>query len=254
MIALTLPAPELPPGAPQIEQPLELKLPAIVFDDGIEATDAEAQNVGTHVYRIGPGGEELWNETERRWAEVPDDLDGLPPLPLTYKAGDPFPWQGMLVAIGQKDKDGNPRFEVAAGGEPRYRLRTYARFQRDGGDYAGLSIPSADIEFVRGAEKQRFGVQMTPGDPQLAETVRIQLKSASLAPAGYVEIRAAGGAAVEIGNFDPAGAPLAVVQLAPDGSIRLQPAAGMKVVLAGDLEARRIRYLSSDGTTTKDLA
>lgn len=254
MIPLTVPPPELswaPPGAPQLEQPVDVKLAAIHFADGIEAADADAQKVGAYVYRLGSGGEELWNETEQRWGEVPADPAALPPVPLMYKAGDPLPWQGMLIAIGQKDKDGNQRFDKAAGGEPRYRLRAYGSFKRDGVDYAGLSDPSPELAFVSGLENQRFGVLMTPEQPAPTETVRIQLKNASLAPAGYLEIRTTGGQQVEIANCDASGNKVASVLLAADGTISFE---GQKIVLNGDLEARRIRYLSSDGVTTKDLA
>jgi hypothetical protein len=258
MTPLTVPPPELswkPPGPPQIEQPVELKLPALRFEDGIEAAEADMQKVGAYVYRYGPAGEELWNETEQRWGDAGVDPAALPPVPFVYKAGEPLPWQGTLIAIGQKDKDDKDRFGKAVGGEPRYRVRAYAQFKRDGAvDYAGLSELSSELAFVSGLDNQRFGVEMTPEQPDPTERVRVQLKNASLAPAGYLEIRTTGGHAIEIKNFDPSGAPLAIVQLAPDGSIHLQPAPGQKIVLEGDVEARRIRYLSSDGVTTKDLA
>jgi len=256
MNPLAVPAPALswaPSGAPQIEQPVEVKLPAIHFEDGIEAADADAQKVGAYVYRLGSAGEEFWNETEQRWAGVPADPAALPLVPLVYKAGDPLPWQGTLIAIGQKDKDGNKRFDKAAGGEPRYRLRAYAQFKRDGADYAGLSEPSGELAFVSGLENQRFGIEMEPEDSQQTARARVQLKNASLAPAGYLEIRTIGGQEVEIVNCDASGAKLASVLLAADGTIRLQPAAGKKIVLEGDLEAQRIRYQQSSGAGTADL-
>jgi hypothetical protein len=254
---LDLPVPQLswkPAGAPQIEQPVELRLPAIVYPDGVEALEADAQQVGAYVYRLGAAGEEFWNEAEQRWAQAPSDPGALPPVPFIYKAGDPLPWQGMLIAIGAKDKDDADRFAKAAGGEPRYRLRAYGRFKREGTEYAGLSEPSGELAFVSGLENQRFGIVMQPADPDPTGKVTILLKNASLAPAGYLEIRASGGQEVEIANCDASGAKLAAVLLAADGSIQLTPAAGRKVVLARDLEAQRIRYLSSDGVTVKNLA
>ena len=258
MSPLGVPVPELawkpPGGAPQIAQPVDLKLPALQFPDGAEATEADAQIVGAYVYRLGVAGEELWNETEQRWTEVPAELGALPPLPLTYKAGDPFPWQGMLVAIGQKDKDDNPRFQPAAGGAPRYRLRAFARFQRDGVEFSGLSAPSPELQFVDAQQSERFMVLMDPEDPQQVEEIKLALKNASLAEAGYLKVSTRGGQQVEIANCDASGNPLASVLLQADGSIRLRPAAGRNIVLGGDLEAQRIRYLSSDGITVKDLA
>jgi hypothetical protein len=159
----------------------------------------------------------------------------------------------MLIAIGQKDKAGNARFDTAAGGEPRYRLRAYGKFKRDGVDHAGLSDPSPELAFVSGAESQRFSVKMEPEDPQSTVRVRIELKNAALVPAGYLEIRTIGGQEVEIVNCDASGAALAAVLLAADGSIHLQPASGKKIVLAGDLEAQRIRYQPSGGGASVDL-
>jgi hypothetical protein len=255
MTPLDVAAPELtgkPADAPQLEQPVEVKLAALHFPDGAEATDAEAQVVGAYVYRVSSAGEQLWNEKEQSWTDAPDDLSALPPLALQYKAGDALPWRGLLVAIGMKDKDGNDRFAVASGSEPRYRLRAYGRFKRDDGDYAGLSVPSAEISFVSAADSRRFSIDMQP-DPDTAQEVTLVLKNASLAKAGYVKISTTGGQVVEIGNLDPSGAPLALVQLAADGSILLQPAAGKKIVLQGDLEAQRIRYQPSGGGAAADL-
>jgi hypothetical protein len=257
MTSLALPVPELawtpPGGAPQIEQPVELKLPAIVFPDGIEATESDAQKVGALVYRLGAGSEEIWNETEQAWTEPPADPAALSPVALSYKAGDPFPWQGMLVAVGMKDKDGNDRFEVASGGAPRYRLRTCALFKRDGAEFSGLSGPSAELAFVEGLQSQRFKVTMDPDDVQQAQEVTIALKNASLADAGYLKISTRSGQQVEIANCDASGVKLASVLLAADGTIHLKPAAGKKIVLEGDLEAQRIRYQPSGGGAATDL-
>lgn len=255
MTPLAVPAPQLgwqDAGPPQIEQPVDVKLPALRFADGVEATDAEMQKVGAYIYRRGSGGEEIWNEAEQRWAGAPSDPTALPPLPFLYKKGDPLPWQGTLIAIGQKDKDGNDRFAKASGSEPRYCLRAYARFTRAGVDYAGLSQPSDEIAFVSALENQRFVVEMTP-DEKRPDTVVLALKNASLARAGYLKISTPGGQALELASCDAAGNALAVVQLAADGSIHLKPAAGRKIVLEGDLEAQRIRYQPSGGGVAVDL-
>jgi hypothetical protein len=255
VIALPIPEPRLewkPAGPPQLEQPVEVRLPALPYPDGAEALEADAVRVGAYIYRYGADGERVWDEKTQSWIAPPADLAALQPLPFIYKAGDALPWQGTLIAIGMEDKDKQPRFAKAAGGAV-YRLRAYAKFRRGGLEHEGLSAHSAPLEFVSGLENQPFTVEMLP-DPQAPQRVSIKLKNAALAPAGYLEIRAAGGQEVEIANCSAAGLKLAEVLLAADGSIRLTPAAGRKVVLAGDLEARAIRYLSSDGVTTKDLA
>jgi hypothetical protein len=256
VIPLPLPEPQLewkPAGPPQLEQPVEVRLPALPYPDGAEALEADALRVGAYIYRTDASGERVWDDKAQSWIAPPADLAALQPLPFIYKAGDPLPWQGTLIAIGMEDKDRQPRFAKAAGGEPTYRLRPYAKFKRDGVEYEGLGVYSAPLAFVSGLENQPFTVEMLP-DPQAPQRVSIKLKNAALLPAGYLEIRALGGQEVEIANCDAGGAKLAEVLLAADGSIRLTPAAGRKVVLAGDLEARAIRYLSSDGTTMKDLA
>lgn len=255
MTPLSVPPPQLSwkdAGAPQIEQPVEVKLPALRYADGVEASDAEMQKAGAYLYRHSSAGEELWNESEQRWGPAPPDPTSLPPLPFAYKKGDPLPWQGTLVAIGQQDKDGQDRFAKAAGGEPRYRLRAYVRFTRDGVDYAGLSAPSDELAFVSGLDNQRFVVDMKP-DAKQTDTVMLALKNASLAIAGYLKISTPGGQAVEVASCDAAGNPLAVMQLAADGSIHLRPAAGRTIVLEGDLEAQHVRYQPAAGGPAKDL-
>jgi hypothetical protein len=237
--------------APQIEQPVTLKLPAILFPDGVEATEADAQKVGAFVYREDSGNEQIWNETEQAWTAPPAELGALAPVALTYKAGDPFPWQGMLVAIGMKDKDGQDRFATAASGTPSYRLRAYASFMRDGAALAGLSAASDALQFVSGVDAQLFKVKMDPEDPQQTQEVTVLLKNAAQTVAGYLRISTKSGQEVEIANCDASGTKLASLRLAPDGTIYLQ---GQKIVVDGDLEAQQIRYLSSDGVTTKDLA
>ena len=256
MTPLTVPAPQLSwkdAGAPQLEQQIDVKLAALRFPDGLEASDAEMQIVGAYIYRTSPAGEELWNEAEQRWGVAPGDLTALPPLPFVYKKGEPLPWQGTLIAIGQKDKDGNDRFAKTVGNTPRYRLRAHARFTHAGNDYAGLSAPSADLAFISGLENQRFKVLMDPDDPQQAQEVTLLLRNSALVPAGQLKITTKNGQSVEIANFDAAGNPLAAVQVAADGSIHLKPAAGQKIVLDGDLVAQHIRYLPAAGGPALDL-
>lgn len=256
MIALDVPAPELagtPAAAPHLEQPVLVKLSGLHFPDGSEATDAYAQTVGAYVYRLRAAGEELWNEAEQRWTNVPEDPSALPPLPLQYKAGEAQPWQGLLIAIGMTDKDGKERFDPASGGDPRYRLRAHVRFKRDGAEYSGLSSPSATLEFVKGVDSQRFQVTMDPNDPQQTQEVTLRLRNAGLVDAGYLRISTKSGPEVEVANLDASGAPLASVLLAADGTIRLKPATGKKIVLEGDLEAHHIRYQPAGGGAARDL-
>jgi hypothetical protein len=149
----------------------------------------------------------------------------------------------VLVAMGAKDKDGNPRFGKVSDGAPRYHARTYARLAHAGVEVEALSEPSAELAFVSMAEKMRFALVLDPEKPEECERVRVQLKNASLVPAAYLELRAGAAQEVEIANFAADGAPLASIVLVADGSIRLHPATGKKIVLEGELQAQRIKYV-----------
>jgi hypothetical protein len=248
-MALDVPIPQFltdpPGGTPELEKPLQLRIGRVRYPDGSDVAANDVRKLGVFVYRAAGAGDEIWNESEQRWQAAPAseaDLAPLTPVPLGAKAGDPLPWQGVLVAIGQKDKAGADRFASAVNGTPRYRLRAYASASREGVASAGVSGPSADFTFVSAAAKQRFSVTLDPAKPEDTTRVRLALKNAALSIAGYVEIRASGGQEVEIANCDGSGAVLARVLLTSGGDIRLVPRAGRAVVIAGPLEAEEIHY------------
>src|SRR5690606_24618353 len=109
------------------------------------------------------------------------------------------PWQGLLVAAGQKDKTGAARFAKAIGGSPAYRVRVLARFQIDGALAEGLSAPSADLSFVSATDNDRFAITLDTGQAADCTVVRIQIKNGALQPAAFLELRAHD-AEVEIAN------------------------------------------------------
>jgi hypothetical protein len=245
MTPVAIPAPVLDhdPAGPvaEYEQPVTVKLPAFVIPGG-PLTQADVKQLGAFVYRRSGGSEDIWNETTQLWQAVPADLSALKPLPLQYKEGDPLPWQGMLIAAGQKDKNGAERFAKVTAGQPRYVLRASAELKRGIDEYSGLSAASEEITFVGAADNQRFGVELEPPKAREAVRARMQLRDASRTPVGWLEIRTQGGREVEIVKCDDGGNPLSSVLLADDGSIHLRPAAGREIVLEGDLRARRVRY------------
>jgi hypothetical protein len=262
MSSITLATPQLvgkPPGDfPQIEQPVKLLLGPVVFDDGVEAVEEDVKKLGAFVYRVGAGSEQIWNEKEKLWQAAPADLAALAdlePLPFMMKPEEDPPWQSLLVAIGATDKDGNDRFTKVSDGSARYHVRAYAKVAHEGVELEALSPPSPDIGFVSMAEKMRFAIELEPKKPEECERVRLQLKNASLLPAGYLEIRAAATQEVELVNFAPDGARLASVLLAADGSIVLRPAATRKIVLEGELQAQKIKFIryTSSGTGLTEL-
>lgn len=246
MTTITVPVPVLehdPPGAvAELEQPVNVKLPAFTLPGGATVTQADVKKLGAFVYRRIGSGEEIWNETTQAWQAPPADPSALTPVPLQFKDGEALPWQGLLVAAGQKDKAGADRFDKTAGGDPRYVLRATAELTHGGETFAGLSAPTEELRFVSAADNQRFGVELEPPKARDARRARMQLRNASRTPIGWLEIRTEGGREVEIVKCDDGGNPLSSVLLADDGSIHLRPAAGREIVLDGDLRAKRVRY------------
>ena len=261
MATLTVPAPQLQyePAGPtaQLEKPVNVKLGALTHADGQGATQAELKKIGAFVYRtptVG-GSEEIWNEAEQAWKPAVTDvaaLGALTPLALAFKEGDAQPWQGMLVAAGQKDQAGAPRYAKAVNGAPVYRLRAFAQFSHAGVVAEGLSAPSADLGFISASENQRFKISFDTETADDCTLARIQLKNAGLVATGFIELRASG-PELEIAKCDGAGQALARVLLNAAGDIELRPAPGRRVIVQGDLEAEHIRYLPAGGAVKQDL-
>lgn len=263
MTPLSVPVPQVSwkaGGAPQLEQPVELGLPALSYPDGAPLTlDSGLAALGVFIYRSAGGGEDIWNEEEQKWQAAPGAIEGLGALtPLALapasRKNAPYPWQGVLVAAGQKDRDDAERFAAAAGGTPGYRVRAFAAAKRGATRYVGLSAPSVELAFVSGEEGKRFQLKLDPKSIQECSSVRLQLKDAALREASFVELRSAPGHEVEIATRTASGATLARVLLAANGDIRLEPAPGARIVLGGELEAGLIRYLPWGDTVKKYLS
>jgi hypothetical protein len=259
MATLTLQAPQwqFEPTGPsaQLEKPVTVKLPPITYADGQAATQGQLQQIGAFVYRSKAGAEELWNEAQQAWQPSTTDLATLAtltPIPLAFKEGQPQPWQGLLVAAGQKDKDSAARFAKAFNGEPVYRVRALARFQRDGAVAQALSAPSADLTFISAADSQRFAIALDTQTAADCTVARIQLKTAALQPAAFIELRASG-PELEIASCDAAGQLRARVVLTAAGDIELRPLAGRRVIVYGDLETDHLRYLPAAGSVKQEL-
>jgi hypothetical protein len=262
MTPLLLPVPQVSwktGAAPQLEQPVELGLPALAYPDGAPLDPRSGlATLGVFVYRSAGAGEDLWNEEEQQWQPAPAGLEALAALkPLALvpasRKNAPHPWQSVLVAAGQTDKDQARRFAAAVGGTPRYRVRAYAAARRGETQYAGLSAASADLAFVSAEEQKRFVVVMEPESIQECGRVRLQLRNASLQEAAFIELRAASGREVEISTRTGSGAQLARVLLEASGDIRLEPAPGRRILLGGDLEAERVLYLPQGDTVKRYL-
>jgi hypothetical protein len=260
MQTLTLAAPELvldpPAGPPALEKPVTVLLAAVRYPDSQEVSQDHVRTLGTLVYRGSPGSEEVWDEKNRTWTAAPADAAGLAalkPVPLSAAEGEPQPWKGILVAVGQKDKAGNPQFSKAQGGVPAYRLRAFAHVVRNGVEHRGVSGPSPELRFVSASENQRFAVSFDTETASDAGRARLMLKNSAVQPAGYLEIRAAGGQEIEIANCTSAGSVLARVTLSANGDIQLVPAPGRQIVLQGRLEAQQITYQPQGGGPRQTL-
>jgi hypothetical protein len=248
--------PDPPTGPAELERPVKIAMKAVRYPDGAEVPADDVQKLGAFVYRSAGAGDEVWNDAEQRWQPGPaadTDLAKLTPLALSIKAGDPEPWQGLLVAAGQKDKTGADRYAKAVSGAPLYRLRGFAQARRGSTVYTGFSAFSSDITFVSGMENQRFGISFDTANARDAHRVRLALKNDALAQAGYLEIRASGGQEVEIANCDAAGGVVARVVLLANGDIRVEPRAGQSIVLKGTLEAEEIHYRPRNQTVKQYL-
>ena len=217
--------------------------------DDVVAADAVLTRLGGPTATV-----DVWDGGAKSWRPAGSvDWTALRGVPLGPPKTGPAAWEGVLVGAGQKDALGAPVLAPALGSFPQYRLRGVFHARRDGHDAFGLGPDSAPLEFLSAAETRRFAARLTP-DADSATRVQLLLRNAAAQAVGMLDIDASSGnATVTIQNFTASEAPLASVTLQPDGAIRLTPAPGMKVIVAGDLEAEQIRYLPSSGLPKKTL-
>jgi hypothetical protein len=260
MMTLTVPTPELvfdpPAGPPALEKPVTIRLASPRERDGTPVAAADVHAYGTLVYRGAIGAEEVWDEAAGRWIAVPLDPEALlrlRPIPVTAPTNPTDPWSGILVAFGQKDASGAPRFAKSTGSGPAYRVRGTVQAAGSVAPRTGISGPSPDFQFISASERQRFRVVFDTDDAASAGRARLLLQDGALRQAGYLEIRALGGREVEIASCDAGGAVVARVTLTDAGDIRLAPAAGRSIVLDGPLEAQQVRYQPAAGGARQTL-
>ena len=231
-------------GTAALEKPVNVLI-GDVKDAGASIGADKLGTFGLFTYRraASGGSQEIWDDGAKQWKPDPGiALDALKPAILANKAGDPNPWQGIVVAAGGKDSTGKPQFAKAKNGYPNYSFRAW--FATKDGTQKVLSEPTANISFVGAADKNLMVIG--PGDdekPEEATQSRVQLKNTSLQVIGQLLIeRDSPGARVTVSN-----AAGASVILHPDGHIELLPASGQKVVVSGDLETGRINYEQAGG-------
>jgi len=232
----------------EIEKPLVIALPPPALPGGLAVTAETVVKFGVFVYRNG----EIWNETAQAWQSAPADPQSLAewtPLLLAYQAGQPLPWQGTLVAMGQVDKNQAPRFAPLNEGGASYRLRAFALIKDADVSYLGLGPESAGIVFVKTMGQENFKFEFDTDGPKDCREVVIRLSDGANR-VGYLKISAAN-RQVEVASCDAGGVPRAKLVLNSSGDIEIQPSG--KLIVQGDLEAGRIRYQPAAGGAKRDL-
>jgi hypothetical protein len=247
----------LPGGFVTIENVVTITFPAVRFPDGAAMTSDDYAGAYALLTRAaGPGAPtDVWHAALRRWRPAgeldPTRVFGLPLIPPLE--GDE-PWRGVLIASGQEDASGAPFITSASGGFPQYRVRGLFRARRGSTEAVGLGPESAPLLFASAMAAARFAATLTP-DAEHPTRAQLTLKNAASRPVALVELDASDGhPALTLRSFDGLGSPDASVTLEADGAIVLSPAAGRRVVIAGDLEVERVHYLPASGLPKKTLS
>ena len=249
---LTVPPPTLDydalaPGVAAAERPLTVRLGPVLREAQPLSPEQLTGFVLLTSRRLGPASPaELWDPVAAAW--VPEGSVFSAGEPLVFREGQPLPWEGLVVAGGQRDASGQRTFAAAVGGFPQYRFR--GRFEIDDGvTYEEVvSAESQAVAFGSVTDRNRMVLGPAEGErPDTATQARLQLKDAALQLVGGLVIRRGGGSA-EVTVSNSAGAS---VVLLPDGAIELRPAAGRGVTVAGDLETEHLTYLPAGGGSKK---
>jgi hypothetical protein len=240
-------------GAAALEKPLTVLL-GPVTESGAALTPAALTRSGLALRRrTAPGAQvEIWDDGAKSWGPeapaVPASSVSPPkPIAVAYKAADPNPWQGIVVAAGMKDAAGAPVLAKATQGYPQYTISgTFAAADGATGD----GPQTAPIMFASVSDRNLVALGAGDGEQvDQATQARLLLKDPSLQVIGGITImRDSPGATVRVDN-----AAGASIVLHTDGSIELTPAAGQGVRIAGDVETEHLRYLPVGGGPKKDL-
>ncbi len=236
-------------GPATLEKPVNVLVAPVASNGDVVGPEGLA-TFAYYVYRRPSAGSSLdvWDDATKLW--TPETTTGVDrtPTQLAYQAGDPTPWRGIIVGAGGRDATGQPQFERAVGGYPTYSVRAY--FVTADHSEALLTGPSDNLTFVGTAERNLMVIG--PGDGEQLDSAteaRVLLKDQGLQTIGRLLMqRDTPGATVTIDN-----AAGASIVLHPDGRIEITPAAGRRVVVAGDLEADHVIYLPAGGAVKQTL-
>jgi hypothetical protein len=247
----------MPGGFAPIEKVVTIGFSAVRFADGTAMTASDYAGAYALLTRTAAPDApvEVWHAGLNRWRPSGDvDPTRMVGLPLMPPAEGIEPWRAVLAGSGQTDTSGTAMIALATGGFPRYSVRGLFHARRGSVEAIGLGPEGAALLFASVAGSARFAARLTP-DADYPTRVQFTLKSAAARPVAVIELDASGGhPALTLRSFDWAGNPHASVTLEPDGDIRLDPAAGRRVVIASDLEVERVRYLPASGLPKKMLS
>jgi hypothetical protein len=234
-----------------LEKPVLVRAAAARRPDGTPVPPRDLALAAWLVYRQAAGPPEVWDEAAGRWKPAATvDPATVKPTPLMSKEGDPFPWQGVLMAAAAPpDATGTPRYQKSVAGAPSYFVRTYFVSTPEAGGLVGLSAASAGVQFVGFTDSLRAGLAVGEGEtPSSATRVGMFLRDASLQSIGRIEIESAGPRSkVEVTN----GTGAAIVLL-PNGDVEVRPSPGRSILLAGPLEAGRVTFEPAGAPGTRD--
>ena len=238
-----------------LEDTVDIRVPPVRYPDGRAVRPEEMLGGFAQLSRIATAGSpaEIWDATAKLWRPfAAPDFSQARGLPLMPSQAVPGAWDGFLIGVGAKDVFGNAQFGAAVANFPQYRVRGVFQAQHEGGDAFGLGPESAPLEFQSIADLKRFNVELTP-DQNQATRVRLMLVDGARRTRGSMEIDASGNGVLTFANFDAGGGALASITLQANGDVRIAPASGGKVFIAGDLETGRIRYSPAGGGLPRDL-
>jgi hypothetical protein len=237
-------------GVAALEKPIDVLVGQVTLDGEILGPDRLATFAYFIYRRAAPGAAyDIWDEATTTWSSELDTTVKRKPTQLAYQPEElDEPWQGVIVGAGGGDGDGAPQFAKAVGGYPLYSVRAF--FETADSSEVVLTGGSENFGFVAGSDKDLMVLGSGEGEElDEATQARLLLKNTSLQTIGRLIIeRDAPGAAVTLDN-----AAGASIVLHPDGRIEITPAAGRRVVIAGDLESERITYRPAGGGAKQTL-
>jgi hypothetical protein len=260
MATLTVPIPEweadqTSDGRILTEKKIKLRLGPVSLPDGstFQEVNLGIGKAGLFTYRQPLAGlTEIWNEKALGWQQDPGAaVSTLNPMPLMFKGGDPFPWQAIILAVGQKTADDKDKFEAAGPPSfqyPRYSFRAY--FETTGANgvqMSGLSGATAPIRFLVDSGESFLVGLYTDKKPEEAEQLHVFIKDTNRRVVGRIELERVGTTArIRIARLNASGGLTADVTLDEHGNILLN-CPGKVIIQAPELETERIKYQPNAG-------